>query len=53
MSLDLISASDWGVVAVWLEADRFIVKDPQVHSWDEEKVKQWEKEAATRWKMGQ
>jgi hypothetical protein len=38
--------------AVWLEADRFVVKDPQVHGWDDEKVKQWEKEAAARWGMG-
>lgn len=39
--------------AVWLEADRFVVKDPQIHAWDDEKIKMWEKEAAARWGMDQ
>lgn len=38
--------------AIWLEAGRFSVKDPQVHTWDEEKVLQWEREARERWGMG-
>ena len=32
--------------AVWLEADRFEAKNPQVYGWDEEKIAQWEREAA-------
>ena len=37
--------------AIWLEAGRFDVKDPQVHGWDEDKISQWEKEAQARWGM--
>lgn len=39
--------------AIWLEAGRFSVKDPQVHGWDEGKISQWEKEAKERWGMNE
>ncbi|MCV7174924.1 LAGLIDADG family homing endonuclease [Mycolicibacterium sphagni] len=31
--------------AVWLEASRFKVKTPEVHGWDADKIRQWEREA--------